>query len=181
MNFNKGYLENLAAGNCQVPVTAIRIGGGGGGGRGPTGPTGPGGGATGPTGATGLSGNAPNFQATATGDITTSSVTDVVATGMTLTPPAGTYLVWFSGVFSTENSNAEETLYASIYYNGTKVDSSESSCLTGKSNGNMPFISIAKVTVNGSQAIEGKWRTTDGAGDTATMHQRNITALQVAP
>jgi hypothetical protein len=39
-----------------------------------------------------------------------------------------------------------------------------------------PFTSIAVVTVNGSQAIEGRWRT---SGSTATMHQRSLLVFQV--
>lgn len=117
----------------------------------------------------------PSFQATAVDDITTVSLVDVVATGMTLTPPAGTYLVWFSG--STEKDD-QSNAYESIYFNNIKVDSSE--VRSGFNLGGVtpiPFISIAKVTVDGAQTIEGRWRVDGGTG---TMHQRNLTALEVA-
>lgn len=113
----------------------------GGGGRGPRGPEGP----AGPAGD-----NAPSYQATATDDITTSSTTDVVATGMTLTPPAGTYLVWFSGSFN----NTNDVTFVSIYSNGVQSQSSEERNEGGSAL--IPFNSVAKVTVNGSQAIEGR-------------------------
>lgn len=117
----------------------------------------------------------PSFQATATADDTTTSLVDVVAAGMTLTPPAGTYLVWFSG--STEKDD-QSNAYESIYFNNIKVDSSE--VRSGFNLGGVtpiPFTSIAKVTVDGTQTIEGRWRVDGGTG---TMHQRNLTALQVA-
>lgn len=117
----------------------------------------------------------PSFQATATLDDTTVSAVDVVAVGMTLTPPAGTYLVWFSG-----SSGADAgSVFESIYAGGVQVPSSEVRNSMGSSVGlnSIPFTSIAKVTVDGIQAIEGRWRVDGGTG---TMHQRNLTALEVA-
>lgn len=146
------------------------------GGRGPRGLQGP----AGESGA-----NAPNFQTTAIDDITTSSQTDVVATGMTLTPPSGTYLVWFSGsaLISSEEVNADEG-YLSIYSDGLQIPSSEErfgalpSTPAMTMGVNFPFNCIAKVTVDGNQAIEGRWRVNDDS--IATMHQRNLTLLRVA-
>lgn len=114
----------------------------------------------------------PSFQATATADDTTASLVDVVAAGMTLTPPAGTYLVWFSGSVEGDGSG---NIFVSIYSGGVQVPSSEEIILllpTGS-----PFASIAKVTVDGTQTIEGRWRVDGG---TATMNQRNLTIIQVA-
>lgn len=145
----------------------------GGGGRGPRGPEGP----AGPAGD-----NAPSYQATATNDITTSSTTDVVATGMTLTPPAGTYLVWFSGSVSTSYQNASEIVSMSIYYNNSQIQSSEVSAFSIDSNllnPYSPFTSIAKITTDGTNSIEGRWRTSNAA-DISTMYQRNLTILKVA-
>lgn len=118
---------------------------------------------------------APSFQATAIADDTTDSLVDVVADGMTLTPPAGTYLVWFSG--STEGGGDSDT-FVSIWANGVQVPSSEEKIISTVNNGT-PFNSVAKVTVDGTQTIEGRWRVN---GATAvTMHQRNLTIIQVAP
>lgn len=123
-------------------------------------------------------------QATATDDITTSSTTDVVATGMTLTPPAGTYLVWFSGSGTIDtDQNSPEAVFCSIYSNGTQIPSSEeryasSSNLTAPYP-NFPFNCVAKVTVDGNQTIEGRWRV--GQADAqGIMYQRNLTILKVA-
>lgn len=127
-------------------------------------------------------GSIVNYQATATDDITTTSTTDVVATGMTLTPPAGTYLVWFSGSVEASNSDDANAAFVSIYSNGVQIQSSEQ--IASKSQSGFvypyPFNCVAKVTVNGSQAIEGRWRELNNTnGQEATMHQRNLTILKV--
>lgn len=110
----------------------------------------------------------------ATGDITTTSTTDVLATGMTTTPAAGTYLVIFSG--SVENSNNDAGSTLSIYRGGTVVTASVRTSVT-KSNNSDIFSTNAVVTVNGSQAIEGKWRV---GSNTGTMHTRSLMILQFA-
>lgn len=134
--------------------------------------------------APGGGGLAPSYQATATDDITTSSVTDVVATGMTLTPLAGTYLVWFSGSTQITNDDGavNATSFVSIYSDGTQIPSSEQKINDGATSSVVslpcfPFNCVAKVIVNGSQTIEGRWRTSDSF-NTATMHQRNLTILK---
>lgn len=113
----------------------------------------------------------------ANGDITTTSGTDVLATTMTITPASGTYLVWFSG--STDHSANSATIDLSIYSGGTIQASSERAFVRGAGQGNVTvsFACMAKVTVNGSQAIEGRWRTSTS---TATMHERTLMILKVA-
>lgn len=126
------------------------------------------------------------LQATAVNDINTASQVDVLATGMTLTPPAGNYLVWFSGsaLITSEEVNTDEA-YLSIYSGGVKVPSSEerfgalpASPGIVTTQLNFPFNCMAVVTVDGAQAIEGRWRVNDDS--TATMHQRNLTAMRIA-
>lgn len=145
----------------------------GNGGRGPTGPTG----ATGATGAAAVIGGEALtvLQATATADDTTASLTDVVAAGMTLTPAAGTYLVWFTSSFKNSGPNTD---FASIYSGGAKALPSEeraSPDVPGSVLGDKPFTSMALVTVDGTQAIEGRWRVSGGLG---TIHQRTLTLLK---
>lgn len=111
----------------------------------------------------------------ATSDITTTSATDVVATGTSVTPAAGTYLVWLAGSF--ESSNASAVMFASIYMAGVQVAASEREIDAPGSNESSDFTCIARVTVNGAQAIDGRWRTTAG---TATMHERQVMLLRVA-
>lgn len=111
--------------------------------------------------------------ATSTTDITTSSTTDVLATGMTITPVAGTYIVIFSG--GSENSSNSQINRQSIYAGGSQVAGSEVGVSFGSSNSPNSFCCTAIVTVNGSQAIEGRWRTTSG---TAKMHHRNLILIR---
>jgi hypothetical protein len=113
--------------------------------------------------------------ATATADTTTTSSSDVLVNSMTKTPASGNYLVWFSG--SVEHPTNSASIFMSIYAGGTQAAYSEVLYKRGNQTVSTPFNCVAKVTVNGSQAIEGRWRTNTG---TATMHQRSLTILKVA-
>lgn len=103
---------------------------------------------------------------------------DTLVAGMTDTPPAGTYLVWFTGTL--ENAANKTTVWANIYSGGAIVQSSEREWRRGGSAGNIQssFCCVAKVTVNGAEAVEGRWRTSGGS--TAFMEERNIALLKVA-
>jgi len=111
----------------------------------------------------------------ATGDITTTSATDVVATGMSATPAAGTYLVWFGS--SMQSSNGAAIMHTSIYSGGTQVAASQRTTDAPGTNEATSFMTMALVTVNGAQAIDGRWRTSAG---TATMHERQLALVRVA-
>jgi hypothetical protein len=116
-------------------------------------------------------------EATATGTITTSSTSDVLATSMTITPSSGTYLVWFHG--SSSHSSNGANVFESIYAGGSQVAASEVSSTQpsgGGSSRHYPFACCCQVTVNGAQAIEGRWRT-DAA--TASMYQRTLEILKI--
>lgn len=129
------------------------------------------------TTATGGGGDPTSDIAEATGDTTTVSTTDVLVSGMTITPASGTYLVRFTG--SVDHSANNATADMSIYAGGVQTAASERRFMRGAGQGDVsiPFCCEAKVTVNGSQAIEGRWRT---SGATATMHERTLTILKVA-
>jgi hypothetical protein len=94
---------------------------------------------------------------------------------MTLTPVAGTYLVWFAG--SINNNTNNTGMNVSIYAGGTQVAASEQAYLSARVSQDIPFSAIAMVTVNGAEAIEGRWRVDSNTG---TMHQRTLMILQVA-
>jgi len=126
----------------------------------------------------GGSGDPTSDIAEANGDITTTSGTDILATGMTLTPAAGNYLVWFSSTFSNSSNNSEN--FGSIWAGGAQVAESEREWKRGAGQGNTysGFSCMAKVTVNGAEAIEGRWRVNGGTG---TMHNgRQLMILKVA-
>lgn len=114
-----------------------------------------------------------NTQATATADTTTTSAVDVLVTGMTLTPIAGTYLVWFDSGMEISGAG---TISVSIYFGGVQVADSVRTLRPGAA-APTSATSIAKVTVNGSQAIEARWNVTAGTG---TAHQRNLTVMRVS-
>lgn len=116
-----------------------------------------------------------------TSTITTNSTTAVLMTGMTITPPAGTYQVFFNTYVDHNTSNA--TLDVVIYVGGSAVAASVRSTqprVVAGLNAATPitqFIgTIAEVTVNGSQAIEGRWFVSSGTG---TAYERTLNILRV--
>jgi len=112
----------------------------------------------------------------ANGNITTTSGTDVLATSMTVTPASGTYLVWFTSSMGENAGN--NNVFASVWSAGSQVTSSERQSTSDRADDRNPFCATARVAVNGSQAIEGRWRT---SGGTATMGpDRSLMILKVA-
>lgn len=121
-----------------------------------------------------------NSEVSFTSNVTTTSTTDVVFTGMTITPPAGTYLVLFSTWLT--HSNGNDTITMSIYAGGVqKADSVRTaipfvgalSAITQ----DMPLSINGIVTVNGTQAIAIEWHTNAG---TATAHTGTLDILRIS-
>lgn len=113
-------------------------------------------------------------QATSVTDAVTISTTDVVITGMTVTPGAGDYLVFFTG--AVENTGFGDPVTISIYTNGSQIAASvvKSESFGGMSN---PIGSNAFITNLGAgQAIEVKWKVSNGTG---TCHQRTLIVQKV--
>ena len=109
----------------------------------------------------------------------TASGTNALLTSMTLTPASGTYLVWAS-VDVSNNANGGTT-FISIFSGGVQQTNS----VRAASNTGVQFTgsrhtlaTASRVTVNGSQAIEIRWRT-NGTG-TSTALGRSLTILRVA-
>jgi hypothetical protein len=116
-----------------------------------------------------------NVEVTAIADDTTASLTDVLMNSMISTPAAGTYLAIWSGSV-TNSANGTERLWISLYSAGAQVSATERS--VGISGGIfMPTSTQAVITVNGSQAIEVRWR---AAGGTNTVHNRRLTLVKLA-
>lgn len=115
-----------------------------------------------------------NSVASATADDTTASATDVLIVGMTLTPAAGTYLATFS-TSATNSGNGSTRMFFSIYSATVQVAHSEREI--GINGGiNVAVHTNAVVTVNGSQAIEARWRAVAG---TNTCHERSLTLIRL--
>jgi hypothetical protein len=113
----------------------------------------------------------------ATTDDTTTSATDVLVNGMTITPGAGNYYIWFSG---SVESSATSYQYVSLYVNGSQLTHTERQIYTESSINDTSFpvaTHARRLNVLDGQAIEVRWRTTGG---TATMHERTLVVLDTA-
>ncbi len=124
-------------------------------------------------------GGAPPLEVAAATDIDTSSASDVVVTGMTITPGAGDYLVFFTG--SLQDADPQTRQYVSIYANGAKQAESEREILTESSIPSTSFTFASHALVSGlgdGQSIEARWRTEGGP---ATMHERTLTVVPIDP
>ena len=120
-----------------------------------------------------------NSETSATNNITTTSGTYVLMTGMTLTPAAGKYLVLFSA--SVFDGSDDSTITTSIYAGGTLQTGSETQTEPNVSGGisnpnstTMSATTFSIVTVNGSQAIEGRWRRSAGTAGASYRHLKAI-------
>lgn len=121
-----------------------------------------------------------NFEASATANATTTSGTDAVLTGMTLTPGTGTYLVLFSS--SVASNNAGAIISVSCYANAIQqpstlikispFDGGALSATTAEGS-----ISINKIiAVTAGQSIDIRWST---SGGTATCGPRVLNLLKI--
>jgi hypothetical protein len=120
-----------------------------------------------------------NAETAFSSNITNASTTNVVMTGMTITPPAGTYLVIFSTWLTHSNGNATVTM--SIFAGGVQNTGSIRTTLpftgaVGGANNGLEAGTNAIVTVNGSQAIALEWLTSTG---TATAHNGALDIVKV--
>lgn len=91
---------------------------------------------------------------------TTTSTTDVVITGFSVTPQAGTYGIWFNGEATL--STTPKTHWWSIYVGGVQISDSERSQDTAHSTQTMSDSTMTIFQVNGSQAIDVRVRTQNG-------------------
>lgn len=114
---------------------------------------------------------------------TSTSLTDVLIGGMTITPAAGTYNVWF--VTTLEGSNNNINIFVSIYSGGSQVLGTEvvatpqiQGGVTPSLNQRVPITSLCQTVANGSQAIEARWRVSGAS--TATARGRTLLISRVA-
>lgn len=127
-----------------------------------------------------------NSSVTATSNTTTSSGTDSIISGMTITPVAGTYFVIYSGEISTNGANNSGEV--SLYTGATRVTHSVRTIainvalllgIIGTSTVTMGAgHTMAVVTVDGVTAITAQFKRTNGAG-TLTVAARSMTSLRI--
>lgn len=119
-------------------------------------------------------------EVSATADTTTTSTTDVLMNTMTITPVSGTYMVLFSS--TVDHSAQSVAVVVSIYVGGSLIANSVRSPIprfngVGAITLTPSVVTNGKVVVNGSQAIEIRWKTASG---TATAHQRTMDIWRVS-
>lgn len=117
----------------------------------------------------------------ATSGTTTTSATDVLIASMTLTPVAGTYYVSFHTSFTHSANNA--TITYTLYSGGSAITGTAmiaEPTIQGGLTPTLPFSQPGSIsgfaTVNGSQAIEARWKT---SGATATAGARILNIVRV--
>jgi hypothetical protein len=120
-----------------------------------------------------------NIYITSTTETSTTSGSYIVVNGMTSTPVSGTYMVSFSASGQHSSGSADAT-YA-IYNGGSIVaDSERNFGWNGGSHTNGFVVSMHSqviITVNGSQAVEVKYK--DGGTGTFTIYNRSLILLKV--
>jgi hypothetical protein len=114
-----------------------------------------------------------------TSNVTTTSGTAAVITGLTVTPPGGTYLISFSGWFTHSTGNA--TITISVFAGGTQNAGSVRTLMPfsgsiGAANNGLTAATNAIVTVDGTQAITIEWLT---SAATATIHIANFDYIKI--
>ena len=124
-------------------------------------------------------GSVDNFQVSETVDTMTTGGSYELVSGMTITPGAGDYLVWFSG--SLESTTGSSTQHVSLFVDTGQITHTEREVLTEGSIPDTPFTAVTHAFLPGvtaGQAINVRWRTTGG---TATMHERTLAVTRVNP
>lgn len=122
------------------------------------------------------SGTVVNYNIISTTPFSTSSATDVVITGMTITPQAGTYAIWISGEW--QDSNASAVMRATIYNNGVAVSDSIRTYQSFGAAKSGPVYTQTISQVNGSQAIDFRINTSSG---TLTVNARSLLLIRLGP
>lgn len=114
---------------------------------------------------------------TSTTPASTTSGTHVLAASMTITPAAGTYLVTFSA--TAGQTGANDRVYIQVFAGGAaqgvEMEVRQGITFFGGA-GRYGIVAQAKVTVNGAQAIEGRFRQVGGIG---TLYSRSLSIVEV--
>lgn len=123
------------------------------------------------------------YYATGSTTVTTTSATYTLVSGMTVTPVAGTYIAFFSGTFRIASNGADGDV--AIFSGGSIVQASNRrqfttvSIVLGLIGNNLQSSGtpIGEVTVNGSQAVEGRFRANSG---TIAVDDRSLVLVRIS-
>ncbi len=117
----------------------------------------------------------PNTSTNATASATTTSTTNAVITTMTLTPAAGRYLVLFGG--NIRSVTAASVVEISVFNNAVQNTISIRTN-TYVASAFIQMTTMSLESVNGSQAIDIRWRRVSGTG-TPTITNRQIILIRI--
>ncbi len=109
--------------------------------------------------------------------VTTASTTDVLLTGLSLTPGAGNYMVHASVSIDANSGGSPEFAVLSIYVGGTQVANSERTILLPRQTFNSGSTQAYITNVGASDAIEVRWRTT--TAKLITANERALTLIEM--
>lgn len=105
---------------------------------------------------------------------TTTSATDVLVTGMSVTPDTGRYGLWFSA--DTEIAQNNKLAEVVIYINGSVVERTRRVVQGVSSNFKSALITIAEVSVNGSEQLDVRVNISGGSLD---VNQRRLLLIRL--
>jgi hypothetical protein len=113
------------------------------------------------------------------GTVTSTVNVDTLIPGMTLTPAAGKYLAFVGGAINS--SVKSRSMYINVYAGGVVVPGSEIEFDPAEPSVSSPFAMVAiEIDVNGSQAIEIRWRVDSGSPPAVmSFINRTFTLMQV--
>jgi len=116
-----------------------------------------------------------NYNLTSTTPFSTSSTTDVVIAGFTLTPQAGTYAVWYNASILFTTTPIEH--FWSFYRDDVQISDSARVQLTSRSNQIMVDSTMTVATFDGTQAIDVRVRR--GTSGTLTVNARSLILVRL--
>jgi hypothetical protein len=115
-----------------------------------------------------------NYNLTSATPFATTSSTDVLITGMSITPQAGTYAIWYSSTNANTTNNSKNNV--TLYKGGSSITDSNRTFQTGSSNMTFQLNTLTVTSCNGSQAIDVRVKTSTG---TFTVDGRSLLLIRL--
>jgi hypothetical protein len=115
-----------------------------------------------------------NYNVISSTAFATSSATDVVITGFTVTPQAGTYAVFYSG--SVLQTSSPVVIAWTIYKGGSAVTDSARNQQSARANQTMFENTQTIIQVDGSTAVDVRVKT---AGGSLTVNERSLLLIRL--